>query len=73
MDTMDDVLERMKAGVDGQDLVFPRPGFYIAASILGCVGWAAFWNVVEGQQHVAHTQTVAWACVLVAVWVAYTF
>jgi len=69
-ETMFDALERHKESVQAQALRFPRAGFYIAVSILA---WVAFWTVVEQNQHVPHTQTLAWTCVAVAVWVAYTY
>ncbi len=66
----EDIWDTVMRGVEAQALRFPRKGFYVAASILA---WVVLWAVVERHQHLPHTQTLAWSCVIAAVWVASTF
>lgn len=70
MTATEDMLERVKEGVEGQALRFPRSGFMIAASI---AGWVLFWQMADRNQHNRHAQTMAWALVCVAIWLAYNY
>lgn len=65
-----DMLERALENVQAEDLQFPRPFVYIAASLLA---WVAFWELADRNQHNPHSQTMAWLFVFVAVYVAYTY
>jgi hypothetical protein len=65
-----DLKEKRIEEVRPEDLYFEREFWYIAVSALV---WGVFWELAERNQNNPYTQTLAWAVLLIAVWVCYNF
>lgn len=70
IDGLEALFDRLQAAVLPEMLRYEREFFWIATGILL---WGAFWQAAEQHQHIPHAQTLAWTCVLVAIWIAYNF
>lgn len=65
-DPLEQVAERLQAA----DLRFPRPGFYVIASVLA---WRLFWELADHNYGNNNAQTLSWVVLCVAIWLTENF
>ena len=62
-----DLLDRAAERLEAADLMFPRAGFYVIASVLA---WRLFWELADHNQGNNNAQTLSWVVLCVALWLA---
>ena len=67
--TMDPVEQLAEAGRE-EAIRFPRQFVYIAGAVLA---WTTFWELANRHQINPASVTLHWVCIIVAIWLAYTF
>ena len=60
-------VDALFAHVRPYELVFRRPWFFVAATVLA---WMAFWDMADRHQESVLSRLLAWTTVLAALWAA---